>query len=38
LTLALLLAVPFPAFSADKDEKKDPDAIGDRTVSGKVNF
>jgi predicted Zn-dependent protease len=38
LTLALLLAVPFPAFSADKDEKKDPDAIGDRNVSGKVNF
>ncbi|HEY7209752.1 MAG TPA: M48 family metallopeptidase [Bryobacteraceae bacterium] len=38
MTLALLLAVPFPAFSADKDEKKDPDAIGDRNVSGKVNF
>lgn len=37
LTLALLLAVPFPAFPGDKD-KKDPDAIGDRNVSGKVNF
>jgi beta-barrel assembly-enhancing protease len=35
--LALLLAVPFPAFPADKD-KSDPDAIGDRNVSGKVNF
>jgi predicted Zn-dependent protease len=35
--LALLLAVPFPAFPGDKD-KKDPDAIGDRNVSGKVNF
>ncbi len=37
LTLALLLAVPFPAFPGDKD-KSDPDAIGDRNVSGKVNF
>jgi predicted Zn-dependent protease len=38
LTLATLLAVPVSAFAADKDEKKDPDAIGDRNVSGKVNF
>ncbi len=37
LTLALLLAVPFTAFPQDKKEK-DPDAIGDRNVSGKVNF
>ncbi len=37
LALALLLAVPFPAFPGDKD-KSDPDAIGDRNVSGKVNF
>ena len=36
-TLALLLTVPFPALPSDK-EKKDPDAIGDRNVSGKVNF
>ncbi len=35
--LALLMAAPFPAFPGDKD-KKDPDAIGDRNVSGKVNF
>ncbi len=37
VTLALLLAVPFTAFSSDNKEK-DPDAIGDRNVSGKVNF
>ena len=37
LTLALLLAVPFTAFSRD-DKEKDPDAIGDRNVAGKVNF
>jgi predicted Zn-dependent protease len=37
LTLALLLATPFTAFPKDNKEK-DPDAIGDRNVSGKVNF
>ena len=37
LVVALLLAMPFPAFPGDKN-KSDPDAIGDRNVSGKVNF
>ncbi len=37
LTLALLLATPFTAFASDNKEKN-PDAIGDRNVSGKVNF
>ncbi len=37
LALALLLATPYTAFSRDNKEK-DPDAIGDRNVSGKVNF
>ena len=37
LALSLLLAVPYTAFPKD-DQKKDPDAIGDRNVSGKVNF
>jgi len=37
LTLAVLLAIPFTAFPKD-DKEKDPDAIGDRNVSGKVNF
>lgn len=37
LTLAVLLAVPFTAFSKD-DKEKNPDEIGDRNVSGKVNF
>jgi predicted Zn-dependent protease len=32
-----LLAVPFTALPKDNKEK-DPDAIGDRNVSGKVNF
>ena len=38
--LAALLVVPFPAFPGDKEknQKGDPDAIGDRNVSGKVNF
>jgi predicted Zn-dependent protease len=35
--LAMLLAVPFSAFSQN-GKKKDPDAIGDRTVNCKVNF
>ena len=49
LVLAILLAVPFNAFPADnkkaddqkednKGKKSDPDAIGDRNVSGKVNW
>lgn len=50
IALALLLAIPFPAFPGDnnsnnntstsnsKNSKSDPDAIGDRNVSGKVNF
>jgi predicted Zn-dependent protease len=39
--LAILLALPFSAFSyGDKQSGKenDPDSIGDRNVSGKVNF
>src|SRR4051794_32914940 len=36
ITLALFMAMPFSAFP--NDTKKDPDAIGDRNVSGKVNF
>ncbi len=35
--LTLLLATPYAAFPKD-DKKADPDAIGDRNVSGKVNF
>lgn len=37
LVLAAMLAVPYTAYSRDNKEK-DPDAIGDRNVSGKVNF
>src|SRR5437588_7859121 len=37
ITLALLIATPFTAFPNDNKEK-DPDAIGDRNVSGKVNW
>ncbi len=37
LSLVLLLVTPFAAFSGE-DKEKDPDAIGDRNVSGKVNF
>lgn len=37
LALVLFLAVPYTAYSHD-DKEKDPDAIGDRNVSGKVNF
>ncbi len=37
LALVLLLAMPYTAFPRD-DKEKDPDAIGDRNVSGKVNF
>ena len=37
LVLATILAFPSVAFSGD-DKKKDPEAIGDRNVSGKVNF
>jgi len=37
LTLALLLAVPYTSLAGD-DKKSDPDAIGDRNVSGKVNW
>jgi predicted Zn-dependent protease len=36
LTVALLLAVPFSALPDNKE--KDPESIGDRNVSGKVNF
>lgn len=35
--LVVLLVTPFAAFPKD-DQKSDPDAIGDRNVSGKVNF
>src|SRR3954469_1014967 len=37
LTLTFLLAVPLTVFAGD-DKKSDPDAIGDRNVSGKVNW
>jgi predicted Zn-dependent protease len=37
LTLVLLLGVPFTTFASD-DKKSDPDSIGDRNVSGKVNW
>jgi len=37
LVLAVSLSVPLSASSKD-DKGKDPDAIGDRNVSGKVNF
>jgi predicted Zn-dependent protease len=37
LGLVLLLVTPFAAYSGE-DKEKDPDAIGDRNVSGKVNF
>ena len=37
LALAISLSVPLSASSKD-DKGKDPDAIGDRNVSGKVNF
>ena len=37
LTLVLLLAAPLASFAKD-DKKDDPDAIGDRNVSGKVNW
>lgn len=36
--LLLTLALFVPAAGLAKDKKKDPDAIGDRDVSGKVNF
>jgi predicted Zn-dependent protease len=39
LSLVFMLASPFAAFPKDNGNKeKDPDAIGDRQVSGKVNF
>jgi predicted Zn-dependent protease len=37
LALTLLLAVPLAVFAGD-DKKSDPDSIGDRNVSGKVNW
>jgi len=37
LTVVLLLAAPFTSFAGD-DKKSDPDEIGDRNVSGKVNW
>jgi predicted Zn-dependent protease len=37
LTLVLLIAAPLTSFAGD-DKKSDPDAIGDRNVSGKVNW
>jgi predicted Zn-dependent protease len=37
IILVLQLAMPFAAFAGDSKEK-DPDSIGDRNVSGKVNF
>jgi beta-barrel assembly-enhancing protease len=37
IALAVLLTIPFTAFPKE-DKEKDPDAIGDRNVSGKVNF
>ena len=37
IALAFLLAVPFAAFPKD-DKKNDPDAIGDRNVSGHLDW
>ena len=37
LALVLLPVMPYTAFPRD-DKEKDPDAIGNRDVSGKVNF
>ncbi len=37
IALAFLLAVPFAAFPKD-DKKSDPDAIGDRNVSGHLDW
>ncbi|MBV9406251.1 MAG: M48 family metalloprotease [Acidobacteriaceae bacterium] len=37
IVLTLLLALPYTVLAGD-DKEKDPDAIGDRNVSGKVNF
>jgi predicted Zn-dependent protease len=37
LSLVLLLTTPFATFAGD-DKEKDPESIGDRNVSGKVNF
>ena len=37
LMVVLLLAAPLTSFAGD-DKKDDPDAIGDRNVSGKVNW
>jgi beta-barrel assembly-enhancing protease len=37
LSLVFLLGVPFTSFASD-DKKSDPDSIGDRNVSGKVNW
>lgn len=37
LALAVMLSVPFSAFPKN-DKEKNPDDIGDRNVSGKVNF
>jgi len=37
IALALLLTIP-PSVLAGDNKEKDPDAIGDRNVSGKVNF
>ncbi|HEX4163934.1 MAG TPA: hypothetical protein VHZ55_00540 [Bryobacteraceae bacterium] len=36
-SILLLLLISAPGFAGD-DKEKDPDAIGDRNVSGKVNF
>src|ERR1700692_4512569 len=38
LSLAFLLAAPLASFGADNKKEKDPDQIGSRDVSGKVNF
>lgn len=37
LVLTVLLALPVASFAGD-NKKSDPDAIGDRNVSGKVNW
>jgi predicted Zn-dependent protease len=38
VVMAALLAAPFTVFADNKNKEKDPDAIGDRNVSGGVNF
>ncbi len=38
LAMAVMLSMPFSAFPKKENKKGNPDDIGDRNVSGKVNF